>query len=288
MEETTMDTATDEVVGATESDDTSEDIAHDSQESGQADNGQPELGQQEDPFFDPSNLPAELLPAYKSMQADYTKKTQGLSQERKAWEAERAQLMEKARQYDKYAEYAPVLDEMLSRGKQGQQQSNPKLQALEQQLKERGYSDEAIDLMKMGAEFTLNTMYQTRVEEQAMQKLEQGIEQANQLDPRLNDETVAYQVDGENVSFGQMVADFVASDPNWKSDPVAATRKAIKKVDALIQAAKSEGKAELSNAAKAKSQKYPGVTTSPQSAIGGNAPKSIHEAARMAEEELGY
>lgn len=37
----------------------------------------------EDSFFDPSELPPELLPAYKSMQAAWTKKTQGLAADRR-------------------------------------------------------------------------------------------------------------------------------------------------------------------------------------------------------------
>ena len=43
---------------------------------------------EEDTFtsIDPNTLPEELLPVYKSMQADYTRKTQGLSQERSQYE----------------------------------------------------------------------------------------------------------------------------------------------------------------------------------------------------------
>lgn len=48
----------------------------------------------EEPFtdrVDPATLPDELKPIYKSLQADYTRKTQALAQERKAMEALKAQ-----------------------------------------------------------------------------------------------------------------------------------------------------------------------------------------------------
>ena len=45
----------------------------------QADAGQPT----EDHFFDPNNVPEELKPAYKQMQADYTRKTQSVAEQRR-------------------------------------------------------------------------------------------------------------------------------------------------------------------------------------------------------------
>src|SRR4051812_17293053 len=52
------------------------------------DSGAEQGATNEDTFssIDPNSLPPELLPIYKSLQGDYTRKTQGLAEERKAFE----------------------------------------------------------------------------------------------------------------------------------------------------------------------------------------------------------
>lgn len=60
----------------------------DAQPSQGQDGGQPmQAAPTGEPFFDPSNLSPELLPAYKQMQAAFTQKTQALSQNRQKIEA---------------------------------------------------------------------------------------------------------------------------------------------------------------------------------------------------------
>jgi hypothetical protein len=54
---------------------------------GSAGAGQATGTQAEDTFFDPSKLPPELMPAYKAMQAAYTKKTQAIAADRRKIEA---------------------------------------------------------------------------------------------------------------------------------------------------------------------------------------------------------
>lgn len=55
-----------------------------SQDAGQAPQAPAPTGE---PSFDPNAIPAELLPAYKQMQADYTRKTQALAQHRQKIDA---------------------------------------------------------------------------------------------------------------------------------------------------------------------------------------------------------
>jgi len=56
-------------------------------QSGQADGTPAHSGTEEDSFFDPKQLPPELLPAYKQMQKSYTKRMQGISTEKQKIEA---------------------------------------------------------------------------------------------------------------------------------------------------------------------------------------------------------
>ena len=236
----------------------------------------------EESFFDPKQVPEELLPAYKGMQAAFTKKTQEIANIRKEAEA----FKQKAESYDKVQHFIPIVEEMLASKEQSQ--DSPEMTALVSKLKEAGYSDEAIEMMKIGAEFTLNQFNQSTADKEAKAKFESGTAEAERLDPRLNDESLVYKLeDGKTVTFGQMVGQLVASNPKWEENPVEYTKQAIKMVDALIGSAKKEGKEELSNTAKAKAQRFPSVTSSPQSAASDAAPKSIHEAAKLAQAELG-
>ncbi len=239
-------------------------------------------GQSEDSFFDPNTVPEELLPAYKQMQAAFTKKTQEVAQTRKQAE----QLQKQAEAFKKYEQYVPVLEEMLSNQAPT---TNPQIAALKQRLKSSGYTDEAIDLVIAGTEFTLNTMQQQTQQQQFQSRLETEISKAEQLDPRLNDDTITYQTeDGQEVSYGEIVQSIVLSDSKWTQDPVSATKRAIKVVDALIGKAKSQGKEELSASARSKASRFPSTNSSPQSATSNSQPSTIAEAAALAEKQIGH
>jgi hypothetical protein len=259
---------------------TTQDTANDqTAQAGQAD----QKGQSEDSFFDPTQVPEELQPVYKGMQAAYTKKTQEVATLRKEAEGWKT----KAESYDKYERYIPIVEEMLSSDK-AETKQGPEIVALETELRKQGYSDEAINMMKIGAQTILNQFNQSRQTEKEQEVLEKGIAEAEQVDPRLNDESLVYKTDdGKTVTFGEMVSKLVFSDPNWQKHPVEATRAAIKNIDALIGQAKTQGKQELSDQAKVKAGKFPSVTSSPQSAAGDSQPKTVHEAAAEAKKELG-
>lgn len=245
--------------------------------------GQTETGTNEESFFDPNQVPEQLKPAYKQMQADYTRKTQTLAAERKQAEEWKA----KAEAYAKYEKYVPILEEMVGSSDKAQTVS-PEMAALESQLKQAGYSDEAIEMMKIGAQFTLSHFNKTLEGQREAERVERGVTAAEQLDPRLSDDTRRYDLgDGEEVTFGEIVARFVGSDSNWKNDPIKATQRAIKTVDALIGKAKQEGKEELSAAAKEKASKFPQIKSSPQSALDGSKAVSMREAAEQAKQQLG-
>lgn len=237
----------------------------------------------EDSFFDPNQVPEELKPAYKQMQAAFTKKTQEIAEARKASE----ELKADAEAYGRYKQYIPIIDEMLA-GRQQENQVSPEIVALEQQLKEAGYSDEAVDMMKISAGFLLNQFNQNQQARDQKAWVDNKIVEAAKLDDRLNDTSLAYKTDdGESFTFGQLVEQVVASDPSWIKDPVGATRKAIKKVDALIGNAKSLGKEELSASAKKKASKFPKENTSPQSATATDRVMTVHEAYEEAKKDLG-
>ena len=97
----------------------------------------PETDGKEENFFDPKSVPQELLPAYKQMQAAFTKKTQEIAAARKEAESIKGK-------YSKYDQYIPVLEEMLTPRQTAQ--VNPEMAALERQLKDAGYSPEAIEI----------------------------------------------------------------------------------------------------------------------------------------------
>jgi hypothetical protein len=216
----------------------------------------------------------------KQMQAAFTQKTQEIADQRKAYE----QLQEKAAQFEKYEQYAPILEEMLS-GK-AQQPDTPEVAALEKQLRESGYGDDAIELMKMSASFLLQSFEQKQGTRDQQNRFQEQVTAAESVDARLNDESLVYDIDGENVTFGQLVADFVSASPGWKEDPVAATRKAIRKVDALTQKAKQQGKEELSKTTADKAKKFPDYQNSQGSTSNNSQPNSIREAAKEAMKEL--
>lgn len=238
--------------------------------------------QSEESFFDPKSVPEELIPAYKQMQSAFTKKTQEIAEAKKEAEAIRA----KAEAYGKYEQYIPALEEMLA-GKE-KQTTSPELQALEQQLRDAGYSDEAIEMMKLSSDFLLKQFNSQQAEKEQRAWIDNKITEASNVDKRLTDPNMVYQTeDGEKVTFGQLVEQLVASDPNWVKDPVEATKKAIRRVDALIGRAKTEGKEELSATAKAKATKFPKETSSPQGTSSTDRNLTVFEAYEEAKKELG-
>jgi len=235
----------------------------------------------EDSFFDPNSLSEELLPAYKQMQGAWTKKTQELAQQRKEVEAYKA----KADAFSRYEQYIPVLDEMLA---PKQPQSSPELVALESQLKGAGYSDEAIEMMKMGAQFTLNQFNQTRQQEAEQTRVSSQVEQAEKLDSRLNDPNLIYSLpDGSQSTFAEIVAGITQSQPNWNRDIVSATKRSIQIVDAMVNSAKVDGKRELSEAAKAKGVRFSPTNSSPQGAAQSGSNMTMAQAAEAARKQLG-
>lgn len=248
-----------------------------------AENLKPESTEQinEESFFDPNSVPEELKPAYKQMQAAFTKKTQEAAQQRKEAEAFR----QKAEAYAKYERYIPLLEEMAAGNKQSVE--SPQMQALGQRLKDAGYSDEAVEMMKISAEFLLNQTKQEQVQAQQSEFISRKIEEAGKVDDRLNDQSLTYDIDGETVTFGQIVENLVGADPNWTKDPVLATKKAIKVVDAMIAKAKTDGKQELSAKAKTKAGQFPQVSSSPQEGVDNSQPMSFQEAAAKAKADLG-
>lgn len=245
----------------------------------------------EESFFDPNQVPEELKPAYKQMQAAFTKKTQEAAEIRKQSE----QWKQQAETYAKYEQYLPVVEEMM-RGQQGaqQQQQTPEMAQLETQLRAAGYSDEAIDMAKILGSGLMNIFNQTQQQKEEQLKAQKNIErldsqitEAAKVDPRLNDESLVYQTEDGKFTFGDLVERLVGMDPNWKEDPVAATRRAVKQVDALIGHAKTEGKQELSASAKSKASQFPKDSSSPQGARATNTAMSVQEAFQEAKKELG-
>lgn len=247
--------------------------------------------EKEESFFDASQVPEELKGAYKQMQAAFTKKTQALAEERKQAEEWRA----KAESYSKYDKYAPILEEMLASESKSTNQVSAEMAVLEERLRKEGYTDEAIQMMKIGVQFTMNQFQQKEEEKERIVKtaeenriLESKITEAGNIDPRLEDKSLVYQMEnGEKVDFGTIVAQLVVADSKWQQDPVSSTKRAIKIVDALIGQAKNEGKNELSSLAKSKAQKFPSTTSSPQKAIPSGQPQTMREAAELAKQELG-
>ncbi len=256
----------------------------------QAEGSQPAEGKQgEETFYDPSQLPEELKPAYKQMQAAFTKKTQSIAEERKNAEINKA----KAEAYAKYEQYVPVLEEMLKG--QPNKPETPELKALQEKLKAEGYSEDAIKMMTMSSEFLLNSFNQKQEAEKVQAemaketaRIQTGIDESAKVDPRLNDASLVYQTDtGESVTFGNIVENLVLADPKWKQDPIAATKRAIARVDALIGKAKTQGKEELSNSARQKAKNFAPNGSSPQSTVSTEQPMTIKDAAKLAKKQLG-
>lgn len=267
--------------GATEA------VEEDSQGEGQATLEQPSEGEelssttQEETFFDPNQVAEELKPAYKQMQAAFTKKTQEIADIRKNAETWKQQ----AEKFAKYEQQIPVLEEMLT-----PKNDQPTAQELmlEAELKKQGYDQQSIDFMKVGAKVLLKQINEQQSQKEFDQTFNRGLQEAEKVDPRLNDTTLVYTLgDGTTITFANVVANYVKSEPNWYQDPVGATKRAIATVDALIGKAKTEGKQELSASARAKAQKFKPLNSSSQQTVLDASPTSMREAAQLAKDELG-
>jgi hypothetical protein len=230
--------------------------------------------------FDPNSLTdPNLQAAYKQMQGDYTRKMQEVSQERSQFQSQQTEL-QKLQQ----------VQQILQGEQNPQSQTNPVVEGITRQLMEAGYSQEAIDMGKVVANALLEHNQAERQQAEQTQKVQEfqqqvssNIEKAGQIDPRLNDQSLVYDMgDGEKSTFGQIVEELVASNPKWMEDPIAATQKAIKKVDAMINASKVQGKQELSNKTTQMAQTFAPVNTSPQSAVDQSKPLSVREAVELA------
>jgi hypothetical protein len=231
--------------------------------------------------FDPAKLTdPNLQQAYKQMQSDYTKKMQSIS--------------EQEAKFAKYDKLLPVLDQ-LANGGQPASQEDPLVSSLTAELKEAGFDDSAIEVGKIITQKILANMKEQQAQAQMAQDQERTLStvkdsfvKAVAADPRLNDQTLTYDVgNGETATFGTIVENLVAADPNWVKDPTASIQKAIRTVDGMLNTAKQQGKAELSEQAKVKQQKFAPVQGSVQGTVDAQEPMSIREAFEAARAEIG-
>jgi hypothetical protein len=218
---------------------------------GQAKEPQPTDEETFSKSFDPNKLPEELKPIYKSMQADYTRKTQELARMR--------------REYEQYKQIFQKLAE------------NPeffnRVFGVQQTQQEEQIPDDPQEFARY-----LEERATQRAVEQIKRELmiENDIQQASSLDERLNDE-----------AFAKMVFGLVAEDPGVKAGTKSfteATREAIQKVDQYLESIKNQAKNEIMKKATEKSfvtNKRSTGTASPNQTI-----RSIRDAAKAAEEEL--
>lgn len=98
----------------------------------------------EEVHLDPAKLPADLQPFYKSMQADYTRKTQEAAEMRRALEIERKSFEDKYKSFeDSQRMFREYLDRTVQRPteQQGNQQTDVASQI--RNLREEGRHDEA-------------------------------------------------------------------------------------------------------------------------------------------------
>lgn len=216
------------------------------------------------------------------MQAAFTKKTQEAAAQRKEAEALRAD----AENFRKYQQHIPIIEEMLA--KQNNGAVTPELEALKQKYREAGYNEDSIEMMTMGLNFALSHVNQTQQVQRQTDWVNSQINEAAKVDTRLTDASLTYQTDdGESFTFGELVEQQVAADPNWSKDPVAATKKAVKRIDALVGKAKIDGKQELSANAKAKARQFPANSSSPQSTSETESTGSIRDIGKQVMTEMG-
>lgn len=235
-------------------------------EEGQDTTGKDEQNPPEETFagsFDPAKLPPELQTVYKSMQADYTKKTQSIA-------GERAKL-------DEYTKLRPLIDRVLS---------DQDLLNMALGINPRSPQEEEIpDDPKAYAEWVqkktldkvqdiINGRERERMVEMAR---DNDYSSAEKVDPRLT----------EDENFARVIAGLVSQDQGFTSgnrSAVDSTREAIAFYDKHIAGIQSRAKQDLTDRARQKRS----ISTIPGSPgkVSSDSPGSIHEAYKQALEEL--
>lgn len=182
-------------------------------------------------------------------QADYTQKTQALSEDRKL--------------VDEYKELKPYFDKVLSDPTLyeqvfGQKPADPNAPT---------YPEDPVEYANWVKNETIRTIQQ-----------EFDINQAEQVDPRLNaDQDFAYSIAG-----------IVAQDKEFlagKKSATDATREAVTRFDTFLRRQKEIWRKELDTKLSQKRMIVPN-TNSAISAGGGKVPSTMQEAAKMAEEQI--
>ena len=212
--------------------------------------------------FDPKKLSPELQEAYKSMQADYTRKTQEIANVRKAAEA-----------YDRFRPHLQKIfaDENLSKQVFG-----------DGQPKEVEYPDDPIEYAKVVKEQAINEMRQEMVmrerQRMAAEADDRDRSEAEKVDSRLNSDP----------EFGATIAGLVMQDQQYRNreiTAVEATKKAIQKFDDYVSNVAKKRNEDLVKKAKESSS---GVSskTSPSNTVATDKALSIRDAWKEAESEL--
>lgn len=161
----------------------------------------PTQAKEEAPGVDPSKLPPDLQTLYKSMQADYTRKTQDLSQQRKEFEAKMSAFEESQRMFREYLDRSAIRQAPTQTEQQGD------VAAQIQTLRDEGRHQEAdailLQLMKTQAEAQIQPL-KAQAEMEARQATFRNIVS----DLKLNDPLMK--------AYGPEVAKvFDSPDPFW-------------------------------------------------------------------------
>ncbi len=190
----------------------------------------------------------EVLKAGYLRQADYTKKTQALGEDRKL--------------LDEYKEIKPYLDKAIANPETYKQ-----IFGVEPGEEKPEYPEDP----KEYAEWVKNN---------TLQAIEQEFDfkQAETLDPRLN----------EDEDFAYAVAGLVAMDQDFragKKSAVQVTTESIKKLDSFLAKQKEVWRKEMTNKARERRMVVPNQGT-PVGTGGNKVPATMQEAAQMAEEQM--
>lgn len=194
-------------------------------------------------------------------QADYTKKTQELASVRKT--------------VDEYTQVKPLIDYL----NQNPHVFNEIFGRMQGQAQPQVSQEQLPDDPREYAEYVKQNAVKEALQQfQSIQAKEADFRQAAEVDPILKDPDV-----------GPSIARLVASDPEYKQGQISATeatQKAVNMYKHLIAKEVAAAKASLTEKAVAKRTGMEPRTVQGKTATSG-VPRSIAEAARMAEEELG-
>lgn len=197
----------------------------------------------------------ESLKAGYLRQQDYTRKTQEVAKDRGLIE--------------QYRQAQPIL-EFLNKNPELFNEVIGKMQTPQPQGQEEVPQDPR--------EYAEWVKANTIKEMMAIQARDADFQSAAKVDPRLDSDP----------EFGETIARIVASDPEFRNNQLSAaeaTKKAIASFDKYISKAISSAKLTMSEKAKAK--RFGSITSSSPGKVGGGIqPKTIAEAAKMAEDEL--